>query len=71
MRVTLTTGMKAGTVVDLDDDVARAYIASSRATPLEMEGALMSDVQETPEQPANGARSNAPPSELRPEPETR
>lgn len=62
MQVRLTDGEKAGTVVDVPDSVAEAWIVSGKASPATAEAAVAdeeaadSEVAETPEKPKATAK---------------
>ena len=62
MEVRLTSGLKAGEVIEVDDHVAQAFLVSGKAEPVEsevVEVAAESEVIETPEKPARRGRRKA------------
>lgn len=51
MRVRLTQGLQAGDVIEVEDEVGQAYLASGQAVEPEVEVAEVADTPETPEDP--------------------
>jgi hypothetical protein len=49
MEVRLTSGLKAGQVIEVDDSVGQAFLASGKAELVEPEVAEESEVAEAPE----------------------
>lgn len=68
MLVRLTDGEKAGTVVEVEDQVGEAWLVSGKAVPAELsvetegetEEAADSDVAETPEKPRTTTKRRTP-----------
>jgi hypothetical protein len=63
MKIRLRTGLKAGAVVDVEEEhVARAYLASGKAELVEPEVAPVvaeAEISETPEKPKRRGRRRA------------
>lgn len=68
MEVRLTSGLKAGEVISVEDAVGQAFLASGKALPVEPEVAEVAETAETPERPKRRGRRAA---AAEPEPETR
>lgn len=55
MRVRLTQGLQAGDVIEVEDSVGQAFLASGQAVEPEVETAVVGEVPETPEDPKKSA----------------
>lgn len=51
MEVRLTSGLKAGEVIEVEDSVGQAFLSSGKAVPVESEAAEVAEEPETPETP--------------------
>jgi hypothetical protein len=56
VEVRLTSGLKAGEVISVEESVGQAFLASGKAVPVEPEVAEESEVAETPEAPKRRGR---------------
>jgi hypothetical protein len=56
MEVRLTSGLKAGEVIEVEDPVGRAFLASGKAELVVSEPVEAPEVLETPEKPATRKR---------------
>jgi hypothetical protein len=58
MQVRLKSGLRAGEVIEVEDHVGHAFLASGKADRAEPEVAEAAETLETPEKPATRRRSS-------------
>lgn len=59
MQVLLKTGLRAGDVIEVEDQVGQAFVVSGKADAVEPEKVQVAEVAETPERPKRRTRKTA------------